>query len=124
MRRAPIGINLGRLLADPSRPLPLAEAWRGFAAHSLATVLALFLITYLHVVFGELIPKMLALQSPDRTALLLAGPLNLFAQLSRPMILLMNGTGNAILRRFEAWLDHLANRRCRRSSEGNCPCRH
>jgi hypothetical protein len=60
--------------------------------------LAFALITFLHVVFGELIPKTLALQTPDRTALWVAGPLNVFVGLSCPFILLMNGTGNTILR--------------------------
>src|SRR5581483_1905465 len=76
---------------------PLAQAWRGFATHSAATVLAFLLITFMHVVFGELIPKTLALKSPDRTALFVAGPLNIFARLTRPLIVLMNGTGNLIL---------------------------
>jgi CBS domain containing-hemolysin-like protein len=97
-------IGLGFLgeptLAHLLEPLfgPLAQPWRGTATHTAATVLAFFLITYLHVVFGELIPKTLALRSPDRAALLLAGPLNVFARLSRPLILLMNASGNGVLR--------------------------
>jgi CBS domain containing-hemolysin-like protein len=59
--------------------------------------MAFLLITFMHVVFGELIPKTLALQHPDRTALWVARPLNLFAWVSRPLIFLMNGTGNGIL---------------------------
>jgi CBS domain containing-hemolysin-like protein len=77
-----------------------SEAWRGLAVHSAATLIAFMLITYMHVVFGELIPKTLALQSPDRTALWVASPLNVFARLTRPLIFLMNGTGNAIVRLF------------------------
>ncbi len=76
----------------------LAAPWGAVAAHSAATGLAFFLITFLHVVFGELIPKSLALQRPDGTALWVAGPLVLFARLTRPLIVLMNGAGNAILR--------------------------
>ena len=87
-------------LADLIRPLFnfLPTAWQGATAHSLATLLAFFLITFLHVVFGELIPKALAIQSADVTALRLAKPLLGFARLTRPLILLMNATGNAILR--------------------------
>jgi CBS domain containing-hemolysin-like protein len=76
------------------------ESWRGAATHSIATVLAFLLITYLHVVFGELIPKALALQAADRTSLWLSGTLNVFARLSRPLIVTMNGTANFILRRL------------------------
>jgi CBS domain containing-hemolysin-like protein len=74
--------------------------WRGAATHSLATALAFWLITYLHVVFGELIPKTLALETSDRVALWLSGGLNVFARLTRPLILMMNGTANFILRRL------------------------
>src|SRR5262249_41293131 len=65
-----------------------------------AAGVAFFLITFLHVVFGELIPKTLALEGPDRSSLWVARPLNVFARLSRPLVLLMNGTGNALLRLF------------------------
>src|SRR5262249_52872714 len=61
-------------------------------------VLAFGLITFLHVVFGELIPKTVALQRPDGTALWVSGAIVLFTRLTRPVILLMNGTGNALLR--------------------------
>jgi CBS domain containing-hemolysin-like protein len=52
----------------------------------------------MHVVFGELIPKTMALQRPDLTALWVTPPLIVFAKLTRPLILAMNGTGNLILR--------------------------
>jgi CBS domain containing-hemolysin-like protein len=78
----------------------LPDGWRGVATHSAATILAFLLITFLHVVFGELIPKSMALQTADRTALWLSGPLNVFSRLSRPLIVLMNGTANFILRRL------------------------
>jgi CBS domain containing-hemolysin-like protein len=78
----------------------LPDGWHGTATHSLATVLALALLTFLHVVFGELLPKTLAIQAPDRTALWLAPVLLWFAWLTRPLIRLINGTGNLILRAF------------------------
>src|SRR5262249_61115610 len=71
----------------------IAVAWRGTATHSVATLLAFMLITYLDVVCGGLVPKTLALQSPDRVAPHLAGPLNIFARLSRPLLLLRNRPG-------------------------------
>jgi magnesium and cobalt exporter, CNNM family len=54
----------------------------------------------MHVVFGELIPKHLTLQSPDRTAVWLAAPLDVFARLTRPLTLIMSGTANWIVRRL------------------------
>jgi CBS domain containing-hemolysin-like protein len=87
-------------LAHLLRPLftVLPESWQGVATHSAATVLAFLLITFLHVVFGELIPKTMALQIPDRAALWLAQPLLFFARCSRPLIISMTLTGNGILR--------------------------
>ena len=89
---------LARLVGPLFHFLP--DRWHGLATHSLATALAFLLITYLHVVFGELIPKTMALQASDRAALWLARPLTAFARLSRPLIVVMNGTGNALLRRL------------------------
>ena len=74
------------------------EAWRGATAHSIAFGFGFLLITFLHVVFGELIPKTVALQIPDRAALWVATPLVMFARIARPLIFLMNGTGNTVLR--------------------------
>ena len=78
--------------------LRIPDAWRLVTAHTLAVTVAFMLITFMHVVFGELIPKTIALQIPERTALLLARPLLLFTWLTRPLTVSMNVTGNSILR--------------------------
>jgi CBS domain containing-hemolysin-like protein len=74
--------------------------WQWLANHSCATILAFALITYLHVVFGELMPKTMALQIPDKAALWLARPLLIFTRLTRPAVRTMTGTGNLLLRLF------------------------
>jgi len=89
-------------LAIPALAAVLPAAWAQGLGHSLAVGGAFALITFMHVVFGELIPKSLALQTPDRTSLLVARPLNVFAMVTRPLVRLMNGTGNAILRLYGA----------------------
>jgi CBS domain containing-hemolysin-like protein len=78
----------------------LASPLDVIATHSVAGTLAFLTLTFMHVVFGELIPKNLSLQTPDRFALWLATPLNLFVKITRPLILIFNGTGNAIIRRI------------------------
>ena len=88
---------LARLLDPLFAGLP--EGWSLISAHTAATALAFLLITFLHVVFGELIPKTVALQMPDRAALWLASPLLWFSRLTRPAIWAMNGTGNWLLAR-------------------------
>jgi CBS domain containing-hemolysin-like protein len=87
---------LARLLEPVFGLLP--GTWGAAAAHSDAVGLAFLAITFLHVVFGELLPKTVALQRPDGTALWVAGPLLAFARLTRPLIALMNGAGNGALR--------------------------
>ena len=84
---------------------------RAAAAHSLASVLAVAILTYFHIVVGEMIPKSLALQSADRAALAVT-PVMLWIQ--RVVILpvmALNAFGNALLRlvginRFAATGEH------------------
>lgn len=76
----------------------LPTPWNLIAQHSVAGALAYLLITFVHVVFGEFVPKTLSLQTPDRFALWLARPLNVFTRLTRPLIVLINGTGNFVIR--------------------------
>src|SRR5262249_35801740 len=61
---------LARLLWPAFEAVP--APWNLVTTHTLATAFTFLLITFLHVVFGELIPKTLCLQMPDRTALWLA----------------------------------------------------
>jgi CBS domain containing-hemolysin-like protein len=78
----------------------LPGVWSSAATHSAAVALAFLLITFLHVTFGELIPKNVALQATDRVVLWLAAPLVVFSRLTRPLTLLMSGTANRVLRLF------------------------
>jgi putative hemolysin len=89
---------LSRLLTPPFAAA-LPDGWAEPAAHTAAVGVAFALITFMHVVFGELIPKTLALQTPDRTSRWVAAPLVVFARLAHPLIAVMNGVGNFILRR-------------------------
>jgi CBS domain containing-hemolysin-like protein len=76
----------------------LPGAWRGTASHSIAAGLAFFAITFLHVVAGELAPKSIALQYPEETAFVVARPTLFTENLFRPLIWLLNGAGNGLLR--------------------------
>jgi CBS domain containing-hemolysin-like protein len=71
------------------------------AVHTAAGIAVAFaVITFLHVVFGELAPKTVALIMPERVSGVVAPPLMLFARLMAPFIALLNGTANAFLRLF------------------------
>jgi len=66
----------------------------------LAFVVALVLVTFLHVVFGEMVPKNLSFSVPDRAVLMLAPPLVLVSRIFRPVIWTLNALANAVLRLF------------------------
>jgi putative hemolysin len=70
-----------------------------FALHSVAIAIAFALITFLHVVIGELAPKAIALDRPGQVALFCARPLLIFASAFRWVLVVMNGAGNALVRR-------------------------
>lgn len=73
----------------------------GGATHLVASIVVAFtVITFLHVVFGELAPKTVALVMPERLSGWVALPLMLFAKIMTPFIVALNGTANAFLRLF------------------------
>jgi len=67
-------------------------------AHTIALPVAFVIITVLHIVFGELAPKSLAIQRSESTTLVVAYPLQFFFYLFRPFIWVLNGLANLILR--------------------------
>src|SRR6476619_7292665 len=81
-----------------------------YVAHVLAIVIAFAAITFLHIVLGELMPKMFALERAEGLALLVARPLEIFAKVFRPFIFIFNRTGQALGRVFglKASLSHTA----------------
>lgn len=78
----------------------LPGEWEGPISRTLSILVTLSLITYMHVVFGEQMPKIAALQSSEQIGLWVAGPVNVFARITSPLIRLMNGSSNWFLRRL------------------------
>lgn len=76
-------------------------------AHQLALPVAFGFITVLHIVFGELAPKSLAIQRPEATALAVSYPLRFFYFIFKPFIWFLNGFANLILRAFGVNLQEL-----------------
>ena len=71
-------------------------------AHSIAIAIAFSLITYLHVLLGELVPKTLALQRAEQIALAVAAPMEAFLTLTRPVLFFMRRSGGLVLKLFGA----------------------
>ncbi|HRI58023.1 MAG TPA: hemolysin family protein, partial [Anaerolineae bacterium] len=77
-----------------SRITPLA----GPLSHTVATILAIGILTYLHVVLGEMIPKSLAIQHAESAVLRLDRPMVILRKLFQPVVFVLNGIGNQIVR--------------------------
>jgi CBS domain containing-hemolysin-like protein len=76
----------------------LPPVWAAASAHSVAVTVAFALITAVTIVLGELAPKTIALQYPERTALLVTGPVHLFKVAFWPFIALLNAMGRRTVR--------------------------
>ena len=86
-------------LAHTIEPLLTATGLASpFVLHSVAVGLAFSLITFLHVVVGELAPKALAFDHPGPVALACTRPLLVFGSVLRPVLWLLNGAGIALVR--------------------------
>jgi CBS domain containing-hemolysin-like protein len=79
---------------------PGAFAGAHGAHHILAAVLSFFLLTMLHVVLGELVPKNMAIQSAEKISLWISRPLRLFYRCSRPLIVSFANLAGLILRQL------------------------
>ncbi|MGI9601564.1 MAG: hemolysin family protein [Acidimicrobiales bacterium] len=96
---AQLGITIASLilgfLAEPALAV-LIEDVLGFAdlpsglLHTISFVIALTIVTMLHMVIGEMVPKNVAIAEPERTLVALAGPHRVFVNLARPLIWLVN----------------------------------
>ena len=77
------------------------EGWgagRWIAAHTLGSVIAVAILTYFHIVVGEMVPKTIALQRAERAVLILAPVMRVLQLIAFPAIVTLNGIGNGLLR--------------------------
>src|SRR5207253_5656435 len=86
------------------------EGRAGYLAHLLAIIIAFGAITFLHIVLGELMPKMVALERAEGLALFAARPLELFAKVFRAPLCVFNQTGKKLGRLIglKSSLEHTA----------------
>lgn len=83
--------------------------WFGGVDPKLSIALSFLIATYVMVVVGELVPKYLALQDPDRAALLAIRPLRLFVALLSPIVWLAEKSASLILKLFRVDMDHVGS---------------
>lgn len=90
--------------------VPLAlTGWSEEVLGTIAFVITLVIVSFLHVVFGEMVPKNLSFSVPDRAALILAPPLVFVSMAFRPVIIALNATANGFLRLFRVEPKNEAN---------------
>ena len=70
--------------------------WLG--AHGIASVIAVAILTYFHIVIGEMVPKSLALQSAERMALYITPPMLWLQAILYPFVVSLNAMGNGVLK--------------------------
>jgi len=97
--------NPGRLLSVTQVGVTLASLGLGFShaigaavLHGISLVLAFLVISYLHVVLGEVVPKNLAIATADRLGALVAPALLVFYRISLPFVLAIERSANALTR--------------------------
>ena len=84
----------------------LADAFDGWGAgrwvatHTLGSVLAITILTYFHIVVGEMVPKSLALQRAEAMVLWIAPVMRVLQRVAFPLVWGLNGIGNSVLRVF------------------------
>ncbi|MGY1746112.1 hemolysin family protein [Blastococcus sp. SYSU D00695] len=87
---------VAHLIERPAHALGVPEE----LLHPIALVVSLALVTVLHMVLGEMVPKNITIAGPDRAALVLGPPLATFCRLLTPVIWFFNATANGFVRLF------------------------
>jgi len=86
-------------LADQIQPWFVRFETLGWiASHTVASMTAVAILTYLHIVIGEMVPKALALQKADKTALYVSPLIRALQQVILPLVVSLNAVGNRLLR--------------------------
>lgn len=85
---------IARVLDGPMMALGMSEK----SAHVVAFIIALVLVVFLHVVIGEMVPKNLAVSSPEKAVLWFGPPLVWLSRMLKPVIWTLNETANLFLR--------------------------
>ena len=107
---AQLGITITSLLlgvtAEPAIASLLESAIGNFVEisdsllHTISLVIALAIVVFLHMVIGEMAPKNAAISDPERSSVLMAIPFRIYTTVFRPIIALLNGIANLVLRLF------------------------
>lgn len=90
------GEKFGKDLAPHIAKIPFLEPY----ANGIGTSIVVIIVTFLTIIFGELIPKRIGLTSAEKIARMVAGPVRWFARVTHPIVWLLNKTSNLFFRFF------------------------
>lgn len=94
------GVYSGERFARHLQPsIEKIEAFRPYAA-TISTTIIVIIVTFLSIIFGELIPKQIGLLRAERIAKSVAGPMNVFASFTHPIVWLLNKISTLFFRIF------------------------
>src|SRR3954468_24364314 len=88
--------TFARILQNLLHGVPVPPAYM----HTFSLVVGFTLVSFFHVILGEIVPKSLALQRAERVALAVAGPMDVFMQLVRPALVVASRAANWVLKIF------------------------
>lgn len=91
------GATIAENLADYFRSVPILDQH----AEGFALTVVVVVITYLSLIFGELVPKRIGLAGPERTAAMISRPMNIISALSAPLVTLLTLSTDLIFRLFK-----------------------
>lgn len=103
-----VGITLAGFLASATAAVSLVEpivpliGALGGAARPVSLVLVTLALTFVTLVFGELVPKRVAMRHPERWALAAAGPVSTIARVAKPLVWMLAKTTDLVARLFGA----------------------
>ncbi|MDQ0416711.1 CBS domain containing-hemolysin-like protein [Croceifilum oryzae] len=102
-----LGITLASLglgwVAEPAiarllKPILIVFQTPEWFIHTISVAVGFLIVTFLHIVVGEMAPKTLAIRQAEKVTLWIAAPLHLFYSIFRPFIFVLNGSANGLLR--------------------------
>lgn len=94
------GVYSGEKFSKDLKPFVEKISFLQSYAETVSTTLVVIIVTYLSIVFGELIPKRLGLINAEKIAKIVAQPMRIFAKVTYPFVLLLNKTSNLIFKIF------------------------
>ncbi|MFN8290304.1 MAG: hemolysin family protein [Chitinophagaceae bacterium] len=94
------GVYSGERFAKQLQPYVEQVEFLKPYANTIATTIIVVIVTFLSIIFGELIPKQIGLLRAEKIAKIVAGPMNFFAKLTHPIVWLLNKVSGLFFRIF------------------------